>query len=466
MKVNLFNSISASYSQRQPVSVYKSYNGQFDTVCFQGPKVTPNKLFLQKYKNILLNKKLCECNFSKLEGVQKGLKSFEGLSMKQIAFALTDLHSLGMICGCTNHCLHCYANAQPYIKRSSYEDFQQLCNDIKELKHRTGAKPCHHHGAPYIQLGFDVDALDCHLFDKDGRKYDYVDLSKQLYESTGYKSVFDTNGWSTLEKQKVAEEYVEKLVQDDNYKFFEFINLSINPFSPKYVKALSYGYDIEQDHLYSPFKKVSLESDMVEDSTPEGLKKARELYTNYVKKTTNLLLTFKPLLKCENFGMIIRALDDNISNMKGYTVSDFNKTLNCIATELSFRQMFGELTDKELEKYLELLSKISYRVFSSGRMEKFYKTVNNGILEGIEKIDNERVISQERLETIKSLGRLSAGELRFLKLMSPDGRVFLYDNYAVIPTDIQLKTSIDNVAKPFQIKVEDFVIREDMVDII
>ena len=80
-----------------------------------------------KFINKIFNKKLCDLNFEKLEGIQQGLKTFEGLSLKQIAFALTDLHSINMISGCTNHCLHCYANAQPvsYTHLDVYK--RQVC---------------------------------------------------------------------------------------------------------------------------------------------------------------------------------------------------------------------------------------------------------------------------------------------------------------------------------------------------
>ena len=99
-------------------------------------------------------------------------------------------------------------------------------------------------------------------------------------------------------------------------------------------------------------------------------------------------------------------------------------------------------------------------------MEKFYKVTNNNNLEGIEKIDSERTESRERLESIKKEKKLSAAKLRYLKMISPDGRVFLYDNYAIIPTDVQLKTSQSKIEKPFQIKVEDYIVTENMTDIL
>ena len=59
-------------------------------------------------------------------------------------------------------------------------------------------------------------------------------------------------------------------------------------------------------------------------------------------------------------------------------------------------------------------------------------------------------ISDYFAEEIKKAGILSAGQLRYLRMISPDGKVYLYDNYVIIPTDIQLKTSIEKTEKPFQ----------------
>ena len=444
---------------------YPTYNKLYaDSVTFTSKDTEKSQFKTQRFFNKLLNKKLCNANLDKLEGAQEGLKTFNGLSMKQIAFALTDLHSINMISGCTRHCLHCYANAQPFIKRGSFEDLKQICDDIKELGDRTGAKPCYHHGASYINISFDADALDSHLFDKDGNKHDYVDIAKMIYESTGYKPVFDTNGWNTKEKQKIANDYVEKLVENDNYKNFHQINISINPFNPKYVKAVKSGYDV--DDLYMPFKKVVLNPDVPDpdETLPEDFKKARDMYTSYVKETANTLVTFKPLLKADNFGLIIRALSNDVSQMKGFRTEDFAKTLRHINNELAICRMCGQITEEEHSKYCEELSSVSNRMFTSGRMEKFYKVSNKGSLQDIEMIDITRVDSKERLDKIKANNKLSAGKLRYLKMISADGKVYAYDNYAIIPTDIQLKTSVNNIQKPFQIGIADFTLTEDMID--
>ncbi len=416
-----------------------------------------------KIFNRVFKKGLCACNFAALEGVQKGLKTFEGLSIKQMAFAFTDLHSINMMSGCTNHCLHCYANAQPFIKRYPFEDLVQICSDAKEFKNRTGINLAHHHGDPYIEMSFDADAIDCHLYDRNGVKHDFIEIAKIMREGLGYKPVFDTNGWdlNNKDKQKRAEEYVEKLMQDKNYKNFYQINISINPFSPKYTKILNSGYS--PDELYTPLREIG-----VEDNRPEDLKKASDMYLKYLKKTANILYTFKPLLKAKNFSVIIRALNNDIPEMKGYRIEDFATTLQHLYAQLYLTYVLtGRMSEKELKKYADLLGRVSGRMFSSGRMEKFYRVKNkDSEVDGIMNIDEARLTSYLDLERVKYSGSLSKASQRYLKMITPDGKVYLYDNYAIIPTDVRIKTSTPDISKPFSIPVENFTVTDKMIDLI
>ena len=420
-----------------------------------------------KFINKIFNKKLCDLNFEKLEGIQQGLKTFEGLSLKQIAFALTDLHSINMISGCTNHCLHCYANAQPFIKRYPFEDLLQICNDVKELRNRLGVNPVHHHGQPYIDCSFDADALDCHLYDKEGQKHDFIEIAKIMKDALGYSPVFDTNGWGTgvnADKQAAAEEYARKLMQDGIYKNFHQINISINPFRPKYVQAVNSEFN--PDELYRPIRNVGSEYEQEEASLSEDYKKARDRYTQYVKDTANVLLTFKPVLDSKKLHVIIRVLDNSIEEMKGFRLNDFTPAIIHIMQELNLRAHFGMLTKKEFKQYVDILNNYSTRMFTSGRMEKFYKTKNPEKFSMINRIDKDREIAEQNYDRIKVYEKLSAANMRYLKMITPDGKVFLYDNYSIIPTDIQLKTSTPDIKKPFQIPVKDFIVTEKMIDLI
>lgn len=261
-----------------------------------------------------------------------------------------------------------------------------------------------------------------------------------------------------------AEEYVRKLMQDENYKNFHQINISINPFRPQYVQAVNSEFN--PDELYRPIRKVGSEYEQEEASLSEDYKKARDRYTQYIKDTANVLLTFKPLLNTKKLHVIIRVLDNSIEEMKGFRLNDFTPTIIHIMQELNLRAHFGMLTKKEFKQYVDILNNYSTRMFTSGRMEKFYKTKNPEKFSMINRIDKDREIAEQNYDRIKVYEKLSAANMRYLKMITPDGKVFLYDNYSIIPTDIQLKTSTPDIKKPFQIPVKDFIVTEKMIDLI
>ena len=70
------------------------------------------------------------------------------------------------------------------------------------------------------------------------------------------------------------------------------------------------------------------------------------------------------------------------------------------------------------------------------------------------------------LERVKYSGSLSKASQRYLKMITPDGKVYLYDNYAIIPTDVRIKTSTPDISKPFSIPVENFTVTDKMIDLI
>ena len=425
-----------------------------------------------KLYNRFINKKLYNCNLDKLEGIQEGLKTFEGLNMKQIAFALTDLHSINMIRGCINHCLHCYANAQPFITRSFFESFKQIMDDISALKKRIGISPVSHRGDKYVDCYFDADGMEMHLFDKNGNKHDAIELGELIHKSTGMKSVFDTNGWdrNNKEKQAAAEEYVKKFSDKKISKHFFQINLSLNPFNPKYITALKDGYNPSE---YSPLIPVN---EIAEQSKVDPkLKKAENKYREYIKDEVNMLFTFTPLVLKNKLGTIIRGLDNNITNMEGCRLEDYITTLQNIFQSLQWMyiaDLNGEqkiiksqkMMDKALKKYANLFNRCSTNLFSSGRLESFYRVKHNGNLEGIENIDKMRERAENNYQKIKHTERMSSTDLMYLKMINSDGKVYLYDNYSIIPTDIQLNTGEKPLAKPFWIKIKDFVLKSDMID--
>ena len=450
------------------MKIDSDYNKQYSNSSFWGYKEAKTYANCTRLYNRFTNRKLYQCNLNKLEGIQEGLKSFEGLSMKQIAFALTDLHSVNMIRGCINHCLHCYANAQPFISRAPFESFKQIMDDILALRKRIGINPVSHRGGKYIDCYFDSDGMNLHLYDKDGVKHDATELGKIIHESTGMKTVFDTNGWdrNDKEKQKTAEDYVQKLLKKENSAHFYQINISLNPFNPKYVKALKDGYDPKKYSSFIPLKEVK---------KPPKLKKAEDNYREYIKNEANVLFTFTPLVLKGRLGAIIRALKENITNMEGCYIDDYSATLNNILGELYWLYMSDlaykqkviktpDMMKKALKRWTKLMSDVSFDLFSSGRLEKFYKSGHGGSLNGIENIDKSRENSVKNFAKLVLQEKTSAMNIAFLKMISSDGKVYMYDNYSIIPTDIQLNTGNKSLKTPFWTDVKDFVVTTDMID--
>lgn len=57
-------------------------------------------------------------DLDKCEEFQSGIKVFDGLSMKQIVFALDNLYTIMAKRGCNNHCISCFASAEVPDRKS------------------------------------------------------------------------------------------------------------------------------------------------------------------------------------------------------------------------------------------------------------------------------------------------------------------------------------------------------------
>ena len=71
-----------------------------------------------------------------LEGLQNGIKIFEGLSFPQIGYLISNLTSIIVQRGCNNNCLYCFADAKTpyhmkanhYEQKIDFEDYKNLIN--------------------------------------------------------------------------------------------------------------------------------------------------------------------------------------------------------------------------------------------------------------------------------------------------------------------------------------------------
>ena len=282
------------------------YNSMFS---FKGSQVKPltDKDYNKAVSNLESVKKeararvvhsslsLRDLDADKINGLQKGIQVFDGLTMREIAFIMRN-PSLLLNRGCANNCVHCFAMATPFSKQTydkmSFEDFKSYVDGISELQKRLGddVKLC---SPP--ELFLDSDCIDIEIQDKDGNIYDYVDCRDYMKKQGFAYCLFDTSGWKpTSEKlQKRAEKLVEYVIDEKkkNNKFFDdenlHVNLSVNPYHILYAKA-------------------------VEEKLNNNPEKAEKLENLYVDRIANAMLTFSPLIreKC-TFHILVRAAIDS-----------------------------------------------------------------------------------------------------------------------------------------------------------
>ncbi len=210
----------------------------------------------------------------KLNGFQKGIKVFDGLTVKEIAFMLNKPIIL-LNRGCNNRCVHCGFNAMPFSNKTldhmSYEDFKALIDGVKELESRMDNKV-----QLYSEMGLflDSDCMEIELKDKDGNVYDCVDCMRLLGDDIEKVTpLFDTSGWSLKSEkhQKRAEKFVDFVLKHKPDELDD-INISINPYNRMYANAV----------------KFERQGD---------IEKAEELKQKYAKRLANAFITFSPLIK-------------------------------------------------------------------------------------------------------------------------------------------------------------------------
>lgn len=226
-----------------------------------------------------------------LEGIQKGIKIFENLSMQQINFLAQNLSEIVLQRGCNNMCSHCYAEAMPpsyqrtenKINKIDFEDFENLCNGFKELNQRLGFNILDSYHEAYVTLFHDSDSSNIFLQDKQGKVYDYLDLAKMINDISDKLIIFDTAGWNLQDKktQKRMEELVEKATNTDKYDFVWF-NISANPFHSLYSRSV-------QHHL---------------ENNKEKEQKFREIYAN---RMANVIFTLSPLIEKDHLGQVFNC---------------------------------------------------------------------------------------------------------------------------------------------------------------
>ena len=249
---------------------------------------------------------IIDYDFDKLEGIQEGIKVFDGLNIKEIIFTLAPLLEVATLRGCNNACKHCYAEAKPPIKESDeqiskidWDDFKLLTEGIKELSKRLSCPTITTNTANYQTLFHDADCSKILIKDKDGITHNWNEMAKMMYDATGCPQVFDTSGWYLQDTytQKRIENLIQEILNEPTLKYVKAFNISINPFQALYFKH-------------------------VENLRTGNQEKADFFKEKDSERIANVLFTLSPLFKTGKLKLLVRAMDNDSKNADGYSEKD------------------------------------------------------------------------------------------------------------------------------------------------
>ena len=389
-----------------------------------------------------------------LEGLQYGIKVFKGLTMKDIQYLSENLHVIAVKRGCNNMCGYCYADAKPSKREMSWEDFTTITRGFKKLRARLGNLHLFGENLPTnrdpifttTEVFYDADCMNIAIKDKKGKIYDMRHLITEIYDSLGRKSCFDTSGWNPDNKimQKHAEEYAEYFSNPENMKKLNAFNLSFNPFNASYVAGVK-----------------ALKSNDFE--------KYQRLRGKFTDRIANAIYTFTPLLKFDEFGIMVRSFGLKAKHAKHFDYKSMlgliqevsNKLEVLYKNDLNGAKKYVH-SQEELKEYMKLAKQkmrmISTELNSSGRMKQFLETF---------KISDPTL--QNHTETTKLMYKELAEDGRYhihlaKRLIDADGRVYHMDYARFFPTEIQLNIKDKTPTPKLANLREDCLITKEMIN--
>lgn len=385
---------------------------------------------VRSYERILLN----DLDLDKINGLQKDIKVFEGLTMKEIAFVLHDT-SLLLNRGCHNHCAHCAFSAQPISSktydRMSYEDFKLFVDGVKELQDRAGSEVS---VLPKILPFCDSDCIDIEIKDKDGKVYDYIDCVDYMQKNGFPDVLLDTSGWNpNSEKlQKRAEKFIDYVINMPDSKAVK-MNLSLNPYHILITESMKAKENGDED-------------------------KAKFLENKYVERMANALFTYSPLLKSDvDFEVISRAID----NFNCVNSCNFDKLIDLHRKiSVKLKELYNDDLNNE-KKYVKSENDLSFF------MNKYAHIMYDSILDGY-----PEVIPMGRAHGLfirpKFTFKQNSNFFNYLldereigdmsRIINPNGSVLLNRNDICAHTSVQLNfENKDKEVRPLAYEKKDFV---------
>ena len=372
-------------------------------------------------------------NLERINGIQKGIKVFDGLNINEIAFILKSPKVLLNRC-CSNNCIHCAYMATPSsnktLDKMSYEDFVSLIDGISELQNRVGENIII---ADSIGTFYDSDCMEIELKDRNGNVYDYIDCIELLNSKKFSPPIFDTSGWNPKSEkhQKRAEKFVEYLQKPQNSRKISQFNISINPFHIIFAKAME---------LKSKFRFI----------------KAKKMEENYVDRMANMLFTFTPLQDTDvQWGVLARAIPGNKSKYNYNALYRIQiKIIDALAKRYK-QDLIGERkfvkNSSDINKYLDFYKRIimgteEYPSFDPiGRAESLFTDS-----------EIENPLEERKQAMIKGLDN---GNIKYYaRLINPNGKILLLNDDISVTTDLELNFENKGKAvKPFANQITEYI---------
>lgn len=290
--------------------------------------------------------------FKKLEGIQKGIKVFEGLSLKQIFFVGQNLNYIPLQRGCRNLCTHCFRAAEVPKKLTAdtvnsilWEDFLSLTSGVKDLKQRVGAdffqqSPFNHN----IKLFLDSEMINAKVKDKKGGIHDASEAVEVCYDALKTPLMVDTAGWHK------NDEYTRNAAQ------------KLTKFFTEKPEAL---YHSSVDVSVNPFHSIIEQSFKLAKKDP---KKAQELRSIYTSRMAEALETFLP---CGVFAATRVTCEGSHSHefqrrLNQEILEKMEKSLKGANLPPKTKLNFGQLKTTLQQNYFD-------EIFPVGRAESFFK---------------------------------------------------------------------------------------------
>ena len=370
-------------------------------------------------------------NLKKLDGIQEGIKVFEGLNIKEIALILTSLGEIAVNRGCKNNCSHCYADAKPSIRPNEthtgkmlWEDFISLVGGIKELNNRLGFYST---GQQAVGIGryyspfHDSDSVDIVLKDKQGNEHNYIDITNLLGTVLALPVVFDTSGWSPNDKkaQARAEEAAEYYSKPENEKKLFQFNISFNPFHSLHSKEVE--------------RRKAGDNEVAD--------KLRDLYTT---RMANTIFTMTPMLKSEKFDFLTSCIWDDDS-YDGFREEDLDELFD--ETIVKLKKMYQKDFETE-QKFIHTKTELTSYL---NKVKKHYTSIAPRTISFTDKAlrtfgsDNEFYdgLVEEIKKDKEYLKTHNIEECRYMLdgMIDANGDFYLTNYYMTIPTEIRLNFS-------------------------